>query len=101
MGKGKRSHQSEEEIRQEFIDEEIVDLLGARSLAHELFGKDASPETVIACYERMADGEDVDEIEISHEIAQGGFQTTTPSPEMVFGVHDRLFLYDEDDEHDE
>ena len=94
MGK----HKSEQQMRQEFIDEEIESLRGARSLARELFGTPgATPEVVMLCYERMIDGDDVDDLTVAHEIAKGGFEVIEPTPEMVFGVHDRLFD-EEDDE---
>ena len=94
MGK----HKSEAQMRQEFIDEEIESLRGARKLAKELFGKEASDEEVLGCYERMIDGDDVDDLTVAREIARGGFEIITPTPEMVFGIHDCLFDADGDEE---
>ena len=94
MGK----HKSEQQMRQEFIDEEIESLRGARKLAKELFGKEVSDEDVLGCYERMIDGDDVDDLTVAREIARGGFETLTPTPEMVFGIHDCLFGVEDDEE---
>ena len=91
MGKGKKSHPTKEALRQQFIEQEVTDLKAARNLAHDLFGNDAPTELVLACYERMGDAEDSEGLMVAREIARGGFETTTPTPEMVFGVHDRLF----------
>ena len=105
MGKGKAARQAEEDLRRDFIEEMTVDLVAARALAARFFGKDASTEAVLGCYQRMSDADDDDDLEIAHEIASGGFETPSPTPEMVFGVYDLViddgFDEDEDDEEDD
>ncbi len=101
--RAKQHRMTAEETEEKRQFEAAADLKTSSQLARELFGKDASHETVFVIYDLLAYADDPvtakENLICSHALANEVF-VDGATPQDVFDTYDRVMLPDDDDDDD-